>query len=257
MTAGNFRETTRKKLWALPQPITTKEQSMKRVNKLAAGIFLLSQTLSGAAFAASVTLAGTTVDFSFDDALLGLFGQANVTGDSLYLTPTHFTAEALNGAGFDLTKQTVNIKVSAHAGWDFSSIALTERGDYLRVGEAAKLAVSGQIRVFDTAQPLAEVTSSILPAGAFQQTDDFISKNWNANAVADMGSMSAAGMINVTLQNILVAQSPSGTDTLAFIEKKFVGLTPVTVPVPEADTYAMMLAGLGLVGFAVRRRATV
>ena len=32
---------------------------MKRVNKkLAAGIFLLSQTLSGAAFAASVTLAG-------------------------------------------------------------------------------------------------------------------------------------------------------------------------------------------------------
>jgi hypothetical protein len=26
-------------------------------------------------------------------------------------------------------------------------------------------------------------------------------------------------------------------------------------PVPEADTYAMMLAGLGLVGFAVRRKS--
>jgi hypothetical protein len=31
-------------------------------------------------------------------------------------------------------------------------------------------------------------------------------------------------------------------------------LTFTAAPVPEADTYAMMLAGLGLVGFAVRRR---
>ncbi|MGB9094458.1 MAG: PEP-CTERM sorting domain-containing protein [Gallionella sp.] len=35
------------------------------------------------------------------------------------------------------------------------------------------------------------------------------------------------------------------------------GLTPAMLavtPVPEAKTYAMMLAGLGLVGFAVARR---
>lgn len=31
-------------------------------------------------------------------------------------------------------------------------------------------------------------------------------------------------------------------------------MTGVAVPVPEASTYGMMLAGLGLVGFAVRRR---
>jgi hypothetical protein len=227
---------------------------MKRVNKLTAGIFLLGQTLSGAAFAASVTLAGATVDFSFDDTLLGLFGQANVSGDTLYFTPTLFTAESANGDGFDLTRQTVNIKLSVHEGWDFSSLGLAERGDYLRVGDGAKLAVSGQIRVFDIAQPMTEVTSNILATNAFQLTDDFITKNWEANATADLVNMSAASMINVTLQNILVAQSPSGTDTLAFIEKKFAGLNVITTPVPEADTYAMMLAGLGLVGFAARRR---
>jgi hypothetical protein len=33
------------------------------------------------------------------------------------------------------------------------------------------------------------------------------------------------------------------------------GLYVQAVPVPEAETYAMMLAGLGLVGFAARRRA--
>lgn len=31
-------------------------------------------------------------------------------------------------------------------------------------------------------------------------------------------------------------------------------LSYVAAPVPEADSYAMMLAGLGLVGYMVRRR---
>jgi hypothetical protein len=227
---------------------------MKRVNKkLAAGMILLSQTLTGAAFAATVTLSGTTVDFSFDDTLLGLFGQANVAGDNLYFTPVNFSAQSMNGAGFALTKQTTNVKVTAHDGWDFSSLALTERGDYLQVGQGAKVVVSGQIRAFDTLNPSGEVTSSILPTGAFQQTDDFITRNWEAKAAADLSTMSAASMVNVTLQNILVAQSPPGTDTLAFIEKKYAGLNVITTPVPEAETYAMMLAGLGLIGFVVRR----
>ncbi len=34
-------------------------------------------------------------------------------------------------------------------------------------------------------------------------------------------------------------------------------LTLVTVPVPEPETYALMLAGLGLVGFAARRRKSI
>ena len=32
------------------------------------------------------------------------------------------------------------------------------------------------------------------------------------------------------------------------------GCMAVYAPVPEADTYAMMLAGIGLLGFATRRR---
>ena len=34
-------------------------------------------------------------------------------------------------------------------------------------------------------------------------------------------------------------------------------LTPVIAPVPEPETYALMLAGLGVVGWAARRRKTV
>jgi hypothetical protein len=234
----------------------TKGYFMKRVNKkLAIGIVWLSQTFAGAAFAASVTLSGTTVDFSFDDSLLGLFGQANVSGDLLYFTPTEFTAESMNGAGFDFTKQTLNVTVTTHDGWNFSSLALTERGDYLRVGGGTAVAVTGQIRVFDTLNPLDEVTASILSDDKFGKTKDLISRNWEANAMADLSSMNTAGEINVTLENILMAKARSKSG-LAFIEKKFAGLDVITTPVPEASTYAMMLAGLGLVGFAVRRRAS-
>jgi len=229
---------------------------MKRVNKkLAVGIIWLSQTLAGAAFAASVTLPGTTVDFSFDDSLLGLFGQANVAGDLLYFKPTEFTAESMNGAGFDFTKQTLNVTVTAHEGWNFSSLALTERGDYLRIGGRTGVVVSGQMRVFDTQNPLDEVTASIVSDNKFRKTKDYISRNWEANATADLASMYTASEINVTLENILVAKTRSKSG-LAFIEKKFAGLDVITTPVPEASTYAMMLAGLGLVGFAVRRRTS-
>ena len=31
-------------------------------------------------------------------------------------------------------------------------------------------------------------------------------------------------------------------------------ISPAQAPVPEAETYAMLLAGLGLMGFVVRRR---
>ena len=37
----------------------------------------------------------------------------------------------------------------------------------------------------------------------------------------------------------------------SFVEKKFVG---ITVSVPEPETYAMLLAGLGMVGVIARRR---
>ena len=39
---------------------------MKRMNQMAAGVFLLVQAFSGVAFAASFTLNGDSVDFTFD-----------------------------------------------------------------------------------------------------------------------------------------------------------------------------------------------
>jgi hypothetical protein len=228
---------------------------MKRVKTLAAGIFLLGQTLSGAAFAASVTLAGNTVDFTFDDALLGLFGPAAVSGDTLYFTPVDFEARSLNGGGFALTNDTVNIKVTAHAAATFSSVSLIEKGDYLLLGSGSTADVGGQMRIFDITNPLTDTVAGIVPTSPLDQTG-MPTHDWRAQTSIDLSAWESTRAINVTIENLLLA-STGAVPSVAFVEKKFVGLNPVMLiasPTPEAETYAMMLAGLGLVGFAAARR---
>ncbi|MGB9094493.1 MAG: PEP-CTERM sorting domain-containing protein [Gallionella sp.] len=225
---------------------------MKRVKTLTAAIFLLGQALSGAAFAATVTLSGSTVDFILDDTMLGPFGPASVFGDILYFTPIDFAARSLNGGGYSLTNETMNIKVSAHAGWEFSSMDLTEKGDYLLLGSGSTADISGQMRVFDVAKPLVDVTASLQPGSPFNQMG-LPTHNWTALASTDLSAWNTTRMLNVTVENLLLA-STGVPSSVAFVEKKFVGLTAVMAPVPEADTYAMMLAGLGLVGLTVMRR---
>jgi hypothetical protein len=240
----------------IPSREKTKEQSMKCVNKLAAGALLLGQTFCSAAFA--VTLAGNTVDYSFDVTQLGLFGQARVSGDTLYFTPVGFDAKSFNGSGFALANATMNIEVTAHDGWSFAGMGLTERGDYLLLGAGSTAAVSGQIRAFDIAHPLADLTAGI-SASTPLDLAGLPTRNWQADAALDLSAWHDARTVNVTVQNLLLA-STSAASSLAFVEKKFVGLTPFTVavtPVPEAETWTMMLAGLGLMGWAtLRRRAT-
>ena len=226
---------------------------MKRVNILAASLMLVGSALSGGAVAASVTLAGTNVDFTFDDAMLGLFGPANVSGDTLFFTPTNFKATSLNGMGYSLNSETANVRISAHGGLDFSSLGLTERGDYLLLGAGSTADVTGQIRVFDVAHPLTDLTASISTTSPLTVAG-LPTHNWTAGATVNLGSLNGARAINVTLENILLA-STSASSSLGLVEKKFVGLTPTLVP--EAETYAMMLAGLGLVGWMTRRRRTV
>jgi hypothetical protein len=226
---------------------------MKRVNKkLAAGIILLSQTLTGAAFAASVTLSGTTIDFTFNDADLGLFGQAHVAGDTLYFTPTDFFAQSSNGAGIGFTHETINVEATAHQGYSFSSFGFTEKGDYLLLGTGSSVDVTGQVRLFDVANPLVDISTSLVPANPLTHVG-VPTDNWVAQTSTDLSAWNTANTINVTVENLLLA-STSAPASLAFVEKKFVGLSFVTTPVPEAETYAMMLAGLGLIGFVVRRR---
>lgn len=229
-----------------------------RKKMMIAGTFLLGQAVSGSVFAMSVTLAGNTVDYTFDDAMLGLFGPASLSGDVLSFTPVDFQAKSVNGAGYALTNSTMNIQMTAHDGWMFSSVGLLEKGDYMLLGTNSSAAVGGQIRIHDVSAPLVDMTTSIQSAVPLDHTG-LQTTNWTAQASADLSPWTTARTINVTIQNLLLASSDAAS-SVAFVDKKFVGLNPgmtAVTPVPEAQTSALMLAGLGLIGWRIRRRRAV
>lgn len=221
---------------------------------------------SGSALAVNmVTLPGTNVSFTYDADLLGLYGTPMVVGNSLVFTPTQFLAGSTNGAGIVMTSATLNVGIVAHSGYQFSSISLTERGDYYLIGSDAMVAVGGQIRVQDADDPINnEVTDFIVataPFNAYTTLGGFTTTNWTANAsvVIPNGGAGWGGNdgivdgINLTIENLLIAHT-SERGSAAFIEKKLAGSSLILSAVPEAETYALMLTGLGLVGWMARRR---
>jgi hypothetical protein len=240
---------------------------MNKIKHIGFAAFIASSALlSGQAVAASVTVAGNTVSFTFDSALTGLFGAPTVVGDSIFFTPTSFKALSSNREGFDFTSQTFNIAVNANAGYEVAGASLTEQGDYYiiksRHDRFAGVAVGGKFIMRDLEAPAHKVSSGIFADAPLTDTTSlfhFETSEWMASANLDVpsswgGADGIVSGVNLTLQNLLIASSFK-RGTSAFIEKKFAGIEIFTTPVPEPETYALFLAGLGLVGFIARRRS--
>lgn len=231
---------------------------MKAINKTSASVICLSILLhTTSAAAVPVTMAGTNVSFTYDSVLTSLFGTPTVTNDTFYLTPTSFKAESYNGAGIESTSVTFNVAVVANDGYFITSTLLGEQGDYYKLGGGSDVAVGGKLIVRDLGAPLTATMSSILSAMPLDTTTsfaDFETTPWTAaaNVIVPVAWGAVTG-VNVTLQNILLASTTTPVGA-AFIEKKFASLKIVTSPVPEVNHYGMLLAGLGLIGFVVRRK---
>ena len=233
---------------------------MRMFKKAGVAVLGLSAVLlSGNALAAWQTLVGTNVTYVYDDTLMGLYGQPILSGDSLVFTPTNFKAQSTNGQGIVQTSSTINVQVYTNANYNFSAFTLTELGDYSLIGSDAQVAVGGQIRAFDLTNPpppaanqLTDPIAVTAPLTVTTSLANYQTTNWQANAAIAVPTNWSNG-VNLTIENILLA-STTQLGSAAFVEKKFVGNSVVLTPVPEAETYAMMLAGLGLVGFMARRR---
>lgn len=212
---------------------------------------IVASGVSGTA-AAATTLYGATVDFTIDSPL-GLFGEASVAGDSLVFTPnavgssgpTDFYAD-----GSSLyASQTVHITVTAHGGYALTGFGLSESGGYALAGGTAWIA--GDLKAIDIEGSTANQLTAAILGSALVGT----SGNWTAAASIGLpssgwgGSDDVVNSVTLTLSNQLFAMGA------AEIWKNGATVAAVTAPVPEADTYLMMLAGLGLVGLFARRRA--
>jgi len=220
--------------------------------------------LAGNALAVTpATLTGTTVSYSFDADDLGLFGAASLSGDELVFTPfvdldgkSLFTAQSTNGtAGAAVT--TLHITVSANSGYQLSAVNLAEGGAYSLTGVASSF-VTGNITALDI-----EGTTSGQQIGNIVTTAPLTvngaTTSWTANAGVVLpatgwgGTDDVVNSISLKITNQLFATSSLGGASEVW--KNAAGVNVVTTPIPEAQTYAMMLAGLGLVGFMARRRS--
>ena len=119
--------------------------------------------------------------------------------------------------------------------------------------------------------PNQHVRVEILNAGAgtFSTATSDIAQTFyvgGSNGSSVIGGDVANPYVNYTF-NVSALLATGGTYTLRFasvanegqlqlgIDNVSLQITPVLTPVPEADTYAMLLAGLGLIGFATRRES--
>jgi len=229
---------------------------------------------AGAAQAAIITLTGVNFDVRYDDTKLGLFGAPTLGGnDTLFFTLNTFAAQSTNGLGIQSTFSTISgIELVAKNSYQFGSLALSEFGDYLLQGANSTVAVAGALRAFNTANPINSQTNRFLtvnPATPLNINDgslhDWIASSTITTATAPvlptfLGGVNAlannARTVGITIENTLTAFTPPGVapPQQAFIEKKFAGVSLVVTPIPEVPTPVLMLGGLALVGFVLRKK---
>jgi hypothetical protein len=208
-------------------------------------------TVSGASNASLVTVNGDTVSFTYDNILSGLFGTPTVSGNSLVFLPAGFKAQSVDGAASELTSSTFQVKIDRLDGHHISNIALTEKGDYLLNGAGAKVGALGELRASDVIFPFQEYVSKIKSVNPFVETGLASTTNWVATANLAFASDTISSLY-VSIENILFAQSDIKHD-IAFIEKKFVGLTVTAVPLPQA-LWLFCAGMMGLLSMSKRKK---
>jgi len=221
--------------------------------KSLAGALLLA-VFSAQASAATATLDGDHFTITFDTDSIGLFGAPSLIGNSLVFAPSGSPGfSAQTGSGIKFTNSTFAFVVAADAGYKLSGFELFEAGDYFLIGDNSMVSLGGQLRVKSVGQPL--LSAAISPSQPLTTHTSFSSmatSNWEA--AATINPTETMNNAVVSIQNILGAYVPGGNG-YAFIEKKNVELAFSVTPIPEPESYAMLLAGLGLMGIVARRRA--
>jgi hypothetical protein len=224
--------------------------------KKALAVFLLS-TAASAASAATILLTGTNFDVQYDDALTGLYGTPTISGNVIFFTPTTFKAESLNGIGIDTQNGTVNLTIIPKNGFVLGTLNLKEQGDYLLRGANSYVDVDGQTRARTITNPLMDTVAPILLTAPMTLRDGN-NHNWEATSSLNLTNLGIQPNQTViyTIENLLEAYTESSDigPKRAFIEKKFSGFSVTVSPVPEPGAVISLLAGLGIIGFALRKK---
>jgi hypothetical protein len=111
--------------------------------------------------------------------------------------------------------------------------------------------INGLSYSFSTADTSSLFSASFMSFDPFTVTLDGTSTNWTHNADSSSWSWDIANTIGAGNHTLAITGNMSPVKG----SYQYVPGT-ITAPVPEPETYAMMLAGLGALGFLGRRRKT-
>ena len=222
---------------------------MKKNLSVAVAAALASGMFAGGVEA--VTVSGVTVEYTFDDTLLGLFGSWSISGDKLLFDPTQFKAVASNPGFVNTSQTTPLISVKAKTGFTLQNARLLEQGDYYRLGDAAAtgVGVGGQFIV--NGSPISFPISSLTDTTSISA---FTTTPWTVDLTGTLGGDNGT----LKLQNILVAGVLlQNVVAQSFIEKKLVDIwvTTSAVPLPPA-AWMLGSALVGLVSVSRRKHAS-
>jgi PEP-CTERM motif len=177
----------------------------------------------------------------------------------------------LNAGGFVLTEENVGgFHVTASTEGSFYTVCVEVTQAFLPLPNTYSHEQNGTAKGFDnaTAARVAAVMQAAgfvsATGGAVTTTEGFVALQmaiWNAVYDTDW-SVDSGSFQQVTDKNgakaganaLLMAASNVSTPVYAVHKLYSVDEQDVVVSVPEPETYAMLLAGLGAVGFMARRR---
>lgn len=215
---------------------------------------LASALISSSALAATQTLDAGNYTISYDDSLLGMFGtpMLSATGDLVFVPGGSPAFSAQTASAFDFANSTVALTITADAGYKLTGFSLVEKGDYYLIGSGNEVAVIGQLRVLDLVDPSINLTNSIMTSAPLTVSSpsftSLVTTDWTATANIGHTTQQAV----VSIQSVLGAFVP--TSGYAFVEKNSSVLDINVTAVPEPQSFAMLLAGLGVIGAMARRR---
>lgn len=245
-------------------------KNQKFVGLLATAVFALA-TSSAATAANYIGISGAHADFYYDADLYGI-GTASVVGDSIsFAMPSFYSAVATSKTATDGASQALSdyfnkgLIAVAHTGYQLNaSLTTSATLEFVNTGGSSSGMFQDSFYVYKGAYDNGQVTKSsrlfIGSSAWFYETltspgtvikssapdTDFGSGLYSTLIVED-------GFYYTAIQRGLGSASTSVTSVTYGFTALTSGTPPIT-PVPEPETYAMLLAGLGLLGVAGRRR---
>lgn len=231
-------------------------RDIDRALRTIAALFALGGA-TGMAAAAEQVLDGGSFVVRFDDAGLGPYGAPLVQGDTVIWSVSEaadFAATTTQGPDFE--RASFRLQVEVKPGYVLEGLQFEERGRWQADGHAVA-AVHGRLLLDagDGADMAREWQSFARRIGSADGPGS-PSATWQGGLQLDLQRIT--GPADITLENLLsaLARSPGGrrADSLAFVDLGDMRLHLQISAVPEAGSLAMMLAGLGLIGWTLRRR---